>query len=233
MSDDIEVKEYEKPILLEDLGMKFSTENSKKKRRFGLFKCFCGNEFVAIIANIKNGNTRSCGCLVNQNKATHRLSNHRLYYTWNKMIQRCYNPKNKNYIEYGARGITVCDRWHSIENFIEDLFPTFKEGLSLDRINVDGDYEPSNCRWVTKSIQARNTRLLMSTNTSGFRGVCWYRANNKWKAQITVNNKRIYLGYFSTPLEGAIAYNNYIIKNNLEHPLNIIPEDYLRGESND
>ena len=209
-------------ILLEDLGMKFSTENSKKKKRFGLYKCFCGNEFVAQIAHIKSGNTSSCGCLIGKNKITHGLKGHRLYGTWNQMMYRCYNSNIKAYKYYGGRGITVCERWHSIENFIEDMYPTYIEGLSLDRINVDGDYEPNNCRWVTKSIQARNTRLLMSTNTSGFRGVCWDKRVEKWRAYLSIKGKRIHLGYFDTPEEGAIAYNNYVIENNLEHTLNLV-----------
>lgn len=215
-------KTFEKPILLEDLGMKFPTENSNKKRRYGLFKCFCGNEFEAQIAHVKNGNTKSCGCLINQDKITHGLKGHRLYTTWNTMMYRCYNPKNKNYIEYGGRGITVCDRWHSIENFIQDMFPSYIEGLTLDRIDVDGNYEPNNCRWATKSVQARNTRLLREDNKSGFRGVCWHKATGKWVATIVVDSKKIHLGYFNTAIEGAIAYNNYVIKNNLEHTLNII-----------
>ena len=218
-------EEYEKPILLEDLGMRFPTENSKQKARYGLFKCFCGNEFEAIIASVKKGNTKSCGCLKNQDRVTHGLTKHRLYNTWNQMMRRCHNPEHKNYIDYGGRGITVCERWHSIENFIEDMFPTFEEGLTLDRIDVDGNYEPSNCRWVDKYIQAQNTRLLRDNNKSGFRGVYWHKANNKWRVRIMVSNKRINLGYFNTAIEGAIAYNNYIIENNLEHPLNIIIEE--------
>ena len=218
----MEEKEYEKPILLKDLGMKFPTENSKEKKRFGLFKCFCGNEFEAITQDVKSGKQKSCGCLINQDKITHGLKGHRLYDTWNNMMQRCNNPKNKKYIEYGARGITVCERWHSIENFIDDVFPTFEEGLTLDRINVDGNYEPSNCRWATRNIQARNKRLLRGDNKSGFRGVSWHRASNKWVVRIMVSNKNIYLGSFNTAIEGATAYNNYIVENNLEHPLNII-----------
>ena len=71
-------------------------------------------------------------------------------------------------------------------------------------------------------IQARNTRLLRDNNKSGFRGVYWHRASNKWVTQITINSKKVHLGYFNTAIEGAIAYNNYVVENNLEHPLNVI-----------
>ena len=228
----MEEKEYEKPILLEDLGTRFPTENSKKKRRFGLFKCFCGNEFEAITFHIKSGNTKSCGCLINQDKATHGLTKHRLYDIWNQMMQRCNNSEHKYYKDYGGRGITVCDRWHSIENFVEDMFPTFEEGLSLDRIDVDGDYEPSNCRWATKSVQARNTRLLRNDNKSGYRGIYWCKASNKWKANITFLGKKVHLGYFDTPEEGARIYDIFVIKNNLEHPTNFPKDSYSEEEIN-
>ena len=152
----------------------------------------------------------------------HGLSNHPLYRIWSFMKNRCLNPNIKAYKDYGARGIKVCDRWLDINNFIEDMYPSYQEGLSLDRIDVDGDYEPDNCRWATKSIQARNTRLLRDNNKSGFRGVSWDKANNKWRARIMASNKNIHLGLFKTAEEGAVAYNNYVIENNLEHPLNII-----------
>ena len=217
------IEGYEKPILLEDLGMKFPTENSKQKARYGLFKCFCGNEFEVIVYTVRNGHTKSCGCLRNNvHKITHGLTKHRLFEIWRNMMSRCYNHKNKHYKDYGGREITVCERWHSIENFIDDVFPTFEEGLTLDRINVDGNYEPSNCRWATRNIQARNTRLLRDDNKSGFRGVYWHKATGKWVAAIVVDSKKIHLGYFNTAEEGAVAYNNYVIKNNLEHTLNIL-----------
>ena len=221
-------KEYEKPILLEDLGMRFPNENSKWERRYGLFKCFCGNEFEAQITSVKSGHTKSCGCLKNQDKITHGLNGHRLYPTWNNMMQRCYNSEHKRYKDYGGGGITVCERWHSIENFIEDMFPTFEEGLSIDRIDVNGNYEPSNCRWANSTMQSRNTKLIRENNKSGYRGVSWAKRDNIWRAQITINNKTVYIGSFKTAIEGALAYNNYVIENNLEHPLNII---YLETEA--
>ena len=206
------------PILLEDLGMRYPTEKSKKKRRYGLYQCqYCRKEFETQIQSIKNGNTKSCGCQVKTNRKTHGLTQHRLYKTWNNMRTRCYNINNDYYLEYGARGIQICDRWLDINNFIEDMYPSYIEGLSLDRIDVDGSYEPDNCRWTTNQIQGRNTRELRITNTSGYRGIYWNKNNNKWRAQIRVNNTRIHLGSYKTAIEAGKAYETYVRLNNLEH----------------
>ena len=218
--------EYHTPILLEDLGMRFPTENSKRRYRYGLFKCFCGNEFETPISEVKSRKKKSCGCL--NGGVTHGLSYHRLYYIWKQMMRRCTNLEEASYKHYGGRGITVCERWHSIENFIEDMFPTFEEGLSIDRIDVNGNYEPSNCRWANSTMQSRNTKLIWENNKSGYRGVSWAKRDNIWRAQITINNKAVHIGSFKTVIEGALAYNNYVIENNLEHPLNII---YLETEA--
>lgn len=217
-------KEYHTPILVEDLGMIFRAEKSTKKEHLGIFRCFCGNEFTARLYHINSGWQKSCGCLRHNNKGktTHGLSKDRLYTIWKNMLYRCNNPEYKYYHNYGGRGITVCSEWH-------DNYVTFKEwslangyadDLSIDRINVDGNYEPSNCRWSTRDIQSQNTRLIISTNTSGFRGVCWNKAINKWQVYLSIKGKRIHIGCFDTPEEGAIAYNNYVIENNLSHPLN-------------
>ena len=204
-------------IFLKDLGTQFPNENSKRKRRYGLYRCHCGNEFKRLIDSIKSGNTESCGCM----RITHHLSNHRLYGTWHDMIRRCNNPKRKEYRHYGGRGIKVCSEWLDINNFINDMYPTFKEGLELDRIDVNGNYCKDNCRWASRSIQMQNTRKLRNTNKSGYRGVIFKKALNKWNAYITVNYKRIHLGYFNEIMDAAKAYDKYIIDNNLEHTRNL------------
>ena len=211
------------PILLQDLGMQFATPSSKQKTRAGLYKCKCGNTFKSMTHHIKSGSTKSCGCLGTNNK--HNLTKHRLYSTWKSMMQRCYNKNTINYVNYGWRGIKVCDEWLDVRNFIEDMYPSFKEGLTLDRIDVDGNYEPSNCRWVDNFVQARNTRKLQKNNTSGYRGVYFDKYANKWSVIIGVNKKKIKIGYFKTAEEGARAYDKYVIDNNLEHPTNFKRED--------
>ena len=207
-------------ILLEDLGMMYPKENSKHKKRYGLYKCFCGNEFKSQTQDIKSGNTNSCGCYSNKIRTKHGYKKHILYSVWQQMIRRCTNPKYDKYKNYGGRGIKVCDRWLNVENFINDMYPSYKEGLSIDRIDVNGNYEPSNCRWANRNVQQRNTRRIMTTNTSGFRGETWHKQRQKWIAQIGVNKKKIHLGVFDTALEAAKAYDKYITDNNLEHTTN-------------
>jgi hypothetical protein len=204
-------------ILLKDLGMLYPTEKSSQKTRFGLYKCFCGNEFKSSFQDIKSNHTKSCGCLRGKN---HNLSNHRLYNTWLGMIKRCNFKSHSYYSQYGARGITVCDEWLDIKNFINDMYPSFQEGLTIDRIDNNKGYFKDNCRWANKKVQQRNQRRLRSTNTSGYRGVSWFARDGKWKTQIRVNYKTIHIGTFSTAIEAARAYDNYIINNNLEHTRN-------------
>lgn len=208
-------------ILLEDLGMHYPNETSNKKYRYGLYKCYCGNEFKADSKSVKRKRIKSCGC----SRFTHNLTNHRLYNTWSNMIRRCNNIKDERYKDYGARGITVCERWLNIENFIEDMYPSYQDGLSIDRENVNGNYEPSNCRWTTDNIQARNTQMLRRDNTTGYRGVYMNKKHKRYVSQIRVNSKYIYLGYFENKIDAAKAYNQYVIDNNLEHTLNIIEEN--------
>ena len=212
----------EKITFIKDLGTMFPTENSKKKARYGIYKCgFCGNEFRTNTHRVNAGLVKSCGCYrikkVKERFTKHGLGATRLYRIWGGIKDRILNPNFKQYNDYGGRGITICDEWKN------DFMPFYNwamsngysDELSIDRIDNDRGYSPENCRWTTKTIQARNTRISKN-NTSGYKGVSYNKGNNKCVAQIVVNNKRIYLGSFKTPLEGAVAYNNYIIENNLE-----------------
>lgn len=206
------------PVLLEDLGTRYPTEKSKEKKRYGLYQCqYCGKEFEVQTRSIKDGNTKSCGCQSPAHNNPHGRGNHPLYSTWYMMRDRCHNPKNSRYENYGGRGIKVCDRWMDINNFIEDMYSSYQEGLTLDRIDVNGNYEPDNCRWATNQVQGRNSRDICKSNTSGYRGVILHKWANKWESRIKVNKKSIYLGLYLTALEAAKAYERYVRLNNLEH----------------
>jgi hypothetical protein len=137
------------------------------------------------------------------------------------MLQKCNNVQNKDFHHYGGRGITVCDEWYDLENFIKDMDDTYIDGLTLDRENVNLGYNKCNCRWATRAVvQTRNTRGLKSNNTSGYRGVCLDKSTNKWVARIKAGGKNIYLGTFDCKVKAAEAYDNYVLINRLEHTLN-------------
>lgn len=133
--------------------------------------CDCGTQTDVGGASLRAGTSKSCGCL-NIEKFTERATKHGfyghfLYHTWNGMMDRCSNPSSKGYPRYGGRGISVCPRWHSVDNFISDNEPLWSDGLTLDRENNDGNYEPSNCRWVTRKVQQNNRS---SNNVLSFNG---------------------------------------------------------------
>ena len=155
----------------------------------------------------------------NQKKTRHGYRYHRLYKTWMGMMQRCHSVNNDGYKNYGLTGISVCNEWHNIENFINDMYPTYMEGLTLDRENSKGNYQKSNCRWATKTTQSRNRIVGQSNNKTGYKGVSIFRIS-RFKAQIKVNSKTIHIGIFLDKLEAAIAYDKYIVDNNLEHTTN-------------
>lgn len=123
-------------------------------------KCDCGNETIAQGTLLSLGKTRSCGCLAanNINQTKHGKRRTKLYGVWCTMKSRCNNPNAVHYQNYGGRGIKVCDEWRlDFQSFYDWAYANgYREGLSIDRINVNGDYEPSNCRFVTMKVQNNN-----------------------------------------------------------------------------
>lgn len=125
--------------------------------------CDCGNQKLIRGSSLVGGESLSCGCRKkepNLLNTKHGLSHTPIYRVWSSMISRCHNPNHDAYENYGARGIKVCEEWKTFEGFFASMgFPP--EGLSLDRINNEIGYHPSNCRWATRSEQASNTRKAL------------------------------------------------------------------------
>lgn len=140
--------------------------------------CDCGNDPIAAKADLIRGHSTSCGCrrkkTLAQLMTTHgyrtaenREKYSREYATWANMIQRCTNPATDSYKDYGGRGITVCERWRSFDNFMEDMGPKPSPKYSIERDDVNKGYEPGNCFWLPKNRQAENRRNCIYIELSG------------------------------------------------------------------
>lgn len=152
------------------------TDNKKHGNILWLCECACGTIREVMASNLRSGASLSCGChrreinsIVQKTHGMSRVKNP-LYSIWKGIRVRCLNPKNPAYKYYGGRGIKICDRWlEDFTNFYNDMYSTYKEGLTLDRINNDGDYEPWNCEWSTREKQAKNrsTNFYIETEIHG------------------------------------------------------------------
>lgn len=134
-------------------------EEGKYMRRTWKCSCECGRETIVKERYLRDGHRRSCGCLVGKHMVTHGDTKTRLFKIWSSMHERCERPAHKHFKDYGGRGIRVCEEWKVYEAFRKwSLENGYGEKLSIDRIDVDGNYEPSNCRWATMKEQQNNKR---------------------------------------------------------------------------
>jgi hypothetical protein len=166
--------------------------------------CECGSETVVDTNNLEHGKTKSCGCLQREyvvaKLTTHGMSGSKEHMIYRGMKSRCENQNSSDYPNYGGRGIGICDRWQKLENFYADMGKCPK-GMTLDRIDNDGDYKPGNCKWATRRQQANNKRNNRFIEYNGKRLTLaqWSRRAGISPAVI---RSRIYRGW---PIERALT----------------------------
>lgn len=201
--------------------------------RRGVFVCIgCNKDFTTRICDVASGRTSKCKpCSIDQQNI-HGVSGTKLYSIWGDMQGRCNIRTNVSYKNYGARGITVCKEWLNDpkcfydwgiarlqeEGYTEQDLGWGGSKLSIDRIDVDGNYSPSNCRFATASLQSRNTRVVSAVNVSGYRGMI--HTNGKFTATIKVSGPPIKISIHDTRWAAAQSYDKYVIDNKLEHSTN-------------
>lgn len=156
----------EMPALIELAGQRFDrllvVERSQNRRKYTCV-CDCGETVSVVVANLKRGMTRSCGCLqrelLGQRNMRHGMRTTSTYISWKSMIRRCTKPKARDWGDYGGRGITVCARWLDFSNFFEDMGEKPEDGKwSIERLDNDLGYFAGNCKWATMLAQANNRR---------------------------------------------------------------------------
>ena len=178
--------------------------------------CDCGSHATVRLKSLKNGETKSCGCLRIESAAARHMTHGqsvrgkhgetREYLAWQAMRARVTSTRPKWVKSYSSRGITVCERWRSFENFFSDMGTKPSPKHSIDRKNNDGNYEPGNCKWSTAIEQARNKRPIIGA--SGVPGV-WPKGK-RWRSTIRRGGKRVNLGCFSTKEEASAAYQRAV-----------------------
>lgn len=178
----------------------------KDKHNHKLWECMCdcGNVVVATTSNLR-GTTKSCGCYNKEKNVTHGMYDTRQYQIWADLKDRCDNPLNQFYRDYGGRGITYPEKWKKFEGFWEDMSVGYDDDLTIDREDNNNSYSKENCRWVDRSIQNHNKRKKIGCK-SEYVGVV--HVNDKWHARIKSEGKNVHIGTYVIEIEAAKAYDD-------------------------
>lgn len=193
---------YKKLLVLEK-DKEYIGRNSKY-----ICQCDCGNRISCFGFSLKNGNTNSCGCYNKEIITKHGMYGKPEYSAYTQMKQRCYNIKHKRYKNYGERGINVCDRWiESFKNFIEDMGKRPSKNHSLDRIDINGNYEPNNCRWATDYEQRANKQNTVMYEINGVK-----LHSSGWAKKLKIDKGNFYKQINKNGFE--YVYNRLINKQN-------------------
>ena len=179
----------------------FWGRDSKHGHPHYICRCDCGNTKVIARGSLLKNATKSCGCLRNEKRFRHGGSYDNAYWSWKAMIRRCTNPSHDSYPHYGGRGIKVCDRWMIYENFKHDMGDRPK-GLSIDRIDPDGNYEPGNCKWSTSHEQSNNRRYNRIISYEGKEYTCSQLAR-AYGIEPSTLNMRLYR--YNWPIKQALG----------------------------
>lgn len=185
------------------------SESGRKTRSIKCL-CDCGKESIVPTYKLVSSHTTSCGCFLIENRGkssiTHGLCKEPLFDVWRSIIARCDNPNDNRYEWYGARGIGYPVEWKDYHCFMEQMYPTFEEGLTIDRIDVNKGYSKENCRWTNMSVQGHNRRAYEGC-TSKYTGVAEH-SEGKWTVYINIDKKRCYLFLWTNEEEAAKAYDD-------------------------
>ena len=205
--------------VVKDLGMKKPTENYYKKVRMALFECSnCKSHFASVVSKKAESQLFCKDCNGVSNKKSNR--SHKLYRIWadTKTKLKCTNSHRIAYLD---KNITMCDEWlTSFDSFYEwAIHNGYQDGLTIDRIDNNGNYEPSNCRWVDWSVQMVNQRPVKANNTTGYKGITKI-TDTKWVAHIKFRHKSYGLGTYKTAIEAAKAYDSFVKIMNWPHSTN-------------